>query len=173
MSDESYSYLLKNRTRRKIGYRAVINSIKFVTSCSLNLRCNGIHNIPEEPVIFVPYHSTGVDGQVISSVLRDRKIHFWVVKKAYYNRALGLARFLEEIPVEVDGISRHDYRRTMDMSRIWLEQGEDVGIFSDGVAEELIKEGGVEDLEERRTYSGFERLAKKNRKKSCSSWNLA
>jgi 1-acyl-sn-glycerol-3-phosphate acyltransferase len=158
IKNSSYQYLLKNRKTRTRFYqwfkRRIVSPI---INRFLDVRVTGIENIPEGPCIIVSHHCLYFDSSVIGATL-DRKAHGWIDEDAFKKPGLRtLCSLLEQIPVKTGGqASRKDYKRTKEMSIVWLENTNDlVALTNDGASRYLFDENGnIKDLASRMNYSG-------------------
>ncbi len=123
----------------------------------LDIRAEGLNNIPDGPCIIVTHHCLYFDSSVIGVTL-ERKIHGWIDEDAFSKPGLKfLCNLLEQIPVKTGGqASREDYRKTKEMSLMWLRNTNDlVGLTNDGASKYLFDENGnILDLSSRMNHSG-------------------
>ena len=156
--DKNYQYLLRNRKIKIAFYfwfkKIVIGS---VINRYLDIRAEGLNNIPDGPCIIVTHHCLYFDSSVIGVTL-ERKTHGWIDEDAFSKPGLRfLCNFLEQIPVKTGGqASREDYRKTKEMSLAWLRNtNELVGLTNDGASKYLFDENGnIRDLSSRINHSG-------------------
>lgn len=156
--NSGYQYLLKNRKPRTRFYhwfkRRIVSPIIYRF---LDVQTLGIENIPDSACIIVSHHCLYFDSSVIGVSL-DRKIHGWIDEDAFSKPGLRtLCTLIEQIPVKTGGqASRKDYKRTKEMSIVWLKNTNDlVALTNDGASRYLFDENGnIKDLASRTNYSG-------------------
>ncbi len=153
-----YRYLLKNRKIKIAFYYWFKKRILGpVINRYLDIRAEGLNNIPDGPCIIVTHHCLYFDSSVIGVTL-ERKTHGWIDEDAFSKPGLRtLCNLLEQIPVKTGGqASREDYRRTKEMSLMWLRNTDGfVGLTNDGASRYLFDENGnIKDLFSRMNHSG-------------------
>ncbi len=156
--DKNYQYLLQNRTIKIIFYQGVKTRIAApLINRYLDVQPEGLNNIPNGPCIIVSHHCLYFDSSVIGVTI-GRKIHGWIDEDAFSKPGLGpLCNLLEQVPVKTGGqASREDYRRTKEMSIMWLKNTNDlVALTNDGASRYLFDENGnILDLSSRINHSG-------------------
>ncbi len=161
--DKNYKYLLRNR-KLKIAfyYWFKKNIIGTLVNRYIDVQSEGLDNIPEGPCILVTHHCLYFDSSVIASTIK-RKIHGWIDEDSFSKPGLGrLCDFLEQVPVKTGGqASREDYKKTKEMSIMWLKNTKDIiGLTNDGASRYLFDEtGNILDLPSRMNHSGAASLA--------------
>ena len=165
IKDGDYRCLLRNRKMKANFYYW----LKKIVLCPLmnrwlDIRAEGLDNIPEEPCIIVTHHCLYFDSCVIGAAL-ERKPHGWIDEDVFSKPGLRLlCSLLEQIPVKTERrASREDYRRTKEMSLIWLRNtNEPVALTNDGASKHLFdKNGNIKDISSRMNYSGAASLGMK------------
>ncbi len=160
---EEYQYLLHNRKIRLAFYRFIKERIaRPLVNRWLDICIEGLENIPEGPCIIVTHHCLYFDSCVIGTVLK-RKVHGWIDEDVFLKPGLKfLCKVLEQIPVVTGSrASREDYRKTKEMSRMWLKNtDEHVALTNDGASKFILDENGqIKDLAFRMNHSGAASLA--------------
>jgi 1-acyl-sn-glycerol-3-phosphate acyltransferase len=160
---ETYQYLLQNRKMRVAFYRFMKERIvRPLVNRWLDVRVEGLENIPEGPCIIVTHHCLYLDSCVIGTVLK-RKAHGWIDEDVFLKPGLRfLCNVLEQIPVVTGSrASREDYRKTKEMSCMWLKNtNEHVVLTNDGASRFILDENGqIRDLASRINHSGAASLA--------------
>lgn len=127
----------------------------------LDIQAIGLENVPKQPCIIVTHHCLYFDSSVIGVSL-DRKIHGWIDEDAFSKPGLRiLSTMLEQVPVKTGGqATRKDYKRTKEMSIVWLKNTKDlVALTNDGASRYLFDgNGNIKDLSSRMNYSGAANL---------------
>ena len=161
--DRNYQYLLQNIKIKISFYHWLRNTIASpLINRFLDIRAEGLENIPKESCIIVTHHCLYFDSSVIGITIK-RKIHGWIDEDAFSKPGLGrLCNLLEQVPVKTGGqASREDYRKTKEMSIMWLKNTNDlVALTNDGASRYLFDENGnILDLSSRMNHSGAASLA--------------
>ena len=163
LKNENYRYLLQKRKMKVIFYYWITEIVlRPLMNRWLDIRAEGLDNIPAGPCIIVTHHCLYFDSFVIGTTLK-RKVHGWIDEDAFSKPGLRfLCSLLEQIPVKTGRrASRGDYRKTKEMSFLWLKNtNEPVVLTNDGASRYLFDEdGNIKDLSSRMNYSGAASLA--------------
>jgi 1-acyl-sn-glycerol-3-phosphate acyltransferase len=154
---DSHTGLLKRRWFRHLSYRFTRDClIRPLGKRYFEMHISGRENIPEEPCVVATHHCLSFDWALLGFLL-DKKAHGWI-DTDIFGRVKGLASLLELIPVNTGGgpTSREDYRTTREISRMWLENTDEVlVIVTDGPSKHCIDaDGGILPIAERPSHSG-------------------
>ncbi|MFC1576286.1 lysophospholipid acyltransferase family protein [Candidatus Omnitrophota bacterium] len=154
----NYQHLLQNRKMKAVFYYWLRNTVVCpLMNRWLDIRAEGLDNIPAGPCIIVTHHCLYFDSSVIGAVL-ERKTHGWIDEDAFSKPGLRLlCSLLEQIPVKTGKrASREDYRRTKELSHLWLRNtNELVALTNDGASRYINDESGnIKDLSSRMNHSG-------------------
>jgi 1-acyl-sn-glycerol-3-phosphate acyltransferase len=158
VESRNYQHLLQNRGMKGLFYYWFRNTI----ACPLmnrwiDIRAEGLENIPAGPCIIVTHHCLYFDSSVIGNTLK-RKIHGWIDEDAFSKPGVRLlCSLLEQIPVKTGKrASRLDYKKTKEISHLWLRNTNDlVALTNDGASRYIIDENGhIKDLSSRMNHSG-------------------
>ncbi|MFC1704016.1 lysophospholipid acyltransferase family protein [Candidatus Omnitrophota bacterium] len=154
----NYQYLLQNRKLKASFYYW----FKKIVLCPLmnrwlDIRVQGLDDMPAGPCIIVTHHCLYFDSSVMGATL-ERKPHGWIDEDAFSKPGLRLlCSLLEQIPVKTGRqASREDYRKTKEMSHLWLRNTDElVALTNDGASKYILDENGdIKDLSSRINYSG-------------------
>jgi 1-acyl-sn-glycerol-3-phosphate acyltransferase len=155
----------KTGTRKiKIAfYDCILNIVvRPLVNRFLDIQAIGLENISKEPCIIVTHHCLYFDSSVLGVVIK-RKIHGWIDEDAFSKPGLGkLCGLLEQIPVKTGWqASREDYRKTKELSLMWLKNTHDlVALTNDGASRYLFDENNnILNLPFRMNHSGAASLA--------------
>ncbi|MCG2675758.1 1-acyl-sn-glycerol-3-phosphate acyltransferase [bacterium] len=156
--NKNYRYLLQSRKTKATFYYW----LKKIVLCPLmirwlDIRAEGLDNIPAGPCIIVTHHCLYFDSSVIGATL-ERKPHGWIDEDAFSKPGLRLlCSFHEQIPVKTGRrFSREEYRKTKEMSHLWLRNtNEFVALTNDGASKYILDENGdIKGLSSRMNHSG-------------------
>lgn len=158
VKNENYLYLLQNRKMKVAFYRWLTEIVLCpLMNRWLDIRVEGLDNIPAGPCIIVTHHCLYFDSCVIGTTL-ERKTHGWIDEDAFSKPGLRLlCSLLEQIPVKTDKrASREDYRKIKEMSLLWLRNtNELVALTNDGASRYILdKNGNIKGLSSRMNHSG-------------------
>lgn len=159
----NYQYLLQNRRMKIAFYSWVRNRIVHsLMNRWMDIRVEGLDNVPAGSCIIVTHHCLYFDSCVLGATL-ERKIHGWIDEDVFSKPGLKLlCSFLEQIPVKTGGrASRKDYRKTKELSCLWLKNtNELIALTNDGASRFILDDNGnIKDLPFRINHSGAANLA--------------
>ena len=147
MIEKEYFSSDLRRKRKELRERIVRYVTGPLAERWLDVKIDGLENIPEESFIVAPHHQIGLDGWIIKNEFikkAKRVIHWWTQFEGVFNsRWRGLLEQFEEIPLSLK--NNKSYPEVIKQSTLWLENTNDIiGIF------ESPSENGIERDEVRR-----------------------
>jgi 1-acyl-sn-glycerol-3-phosphate acyltransferase len=120
----------------------------------------GKENLPNSGAVLVFNHNTYFDG-LFNEIALDKKVHFLVQREGVMNILTKPLLWLSgNIPINVDDFILE--RRVLKRCKEYLEQGEYVGIFSEGPAKNLVVDGRIIPIQHREHFPVASWLALKD-----------
>jgi 1-acyl-sn-glycerol-3-phosphate acyltransferase len=164
---KSINYYLK-RPVEKIAFKLGKKKFWQLMQDYIEISLRNPENLPKKTsAIAVPNHEIGIDGVVLSYALSEyggKQSHFLVQNEGVYNGSYRFCLWATgQIPVNVE--TKNSNRITLRRVEDYLAYSKDIiGIFSEGPTEDLIVNGRMIDIEERKHNVGAAHFAIKMKK---------
>ena len=160
--NDNYADLLKRRGINFLLYNILRHCIlKPLANRYFDIHIQGKERIPDRSCVIATHHCLSFDWAIMGVVLK-RKLHGWFDKEIV-SKVKFLGSLAEIISVNTSGRldSRNDYRITKDISRIWLENTNELVVtVTDGPSKHsLHQDGSITELAERPNRSGAASVA--------------